>query len=42
MDDLALDQQAEAFFEGKAVGGTLRELLGQRGGHAVELEAIQC
>jgi hypothetical protein len=41
MDDLALDQQAEALFEGETVGGTLGELLGQRGGHAVELQAVQ-
>ena len=41
VDDLAFDQQAEAFFEGEAVGGTLGELLGQRGGHAVELQAVQ-
>jgi hypothetical protein len=41
MDDLALDQQAEALFEGETVGGTLGELLGQRGGHAEELQAVQ-
>ena len=42
VDDLAIDQQREALFEGEARGRALGELLGQRGGHAVELEPVQC
>src|SRR3989304_516594 len=40
--DLALDQQAEAIFEGQALGAGLGHLLAQRGGHTVELQLVQC
>src|SRR3989304_3573815 len=40
--DLALDQQAEAVFEGQALGAGLGHLLAQRGGHTVELQLGQC
>ena len=42
VDDLAVEQQCEALVEGEAHGGALGELLGQGGGHAVELEPVQC
>src|SRR3972149_3637454 len=40
--DLALDQKPEAIFEGEALGAGLGHLLGERGGHAVELQLVQC
>src|SRR6266508_1636828 len=42
MHDFAIEQQAEALFEAEAGGRALRELLGERGGHAIELEPVQC
>ena len=42
VDDFAVEQQREALVEGEAGGRALGELLGERGGHAVELQPVQC